>query len=75
MAFAAFGFSLKSGCFCPDVFALFILWLVNLPPSYPEFLNVCVVGASTAGYKRAGGNEFAGSELEASPVKEPYTIT
>ena len=39
------------------------------------FWNVIVVGASAAGYKRAGGNEFAGSELEASPVKEPYTIT
>jgi len=39
------------------------------------FWNVIVVGASAAGYKRACGNEFAGSELEASPVKEPYTIT
>ena len=39
------------------------------------FWNVNVVGATVAGYKRAGGNEFAGSELEASPVKEPYTIT
>jgi hypothetical protein len=71
MAFAAFGFSLKSGCFCPDVSALFILWLVNLPPSYPEFLNVCVVGASTAGYKRAGGNEIAGSALGVRPALEP----
>jgi hypothetical protein len=31
------------------------------------FWNVNVVGASAAGYKRAGGNEFAGSESGGSP--------
>ena len=39
------------------------------------FWNVIVVGASAAGYKRACGNEFTGRVLEASAVKEAYTIT